>query len=101
MSTLPKTLRYAEALATAEGRIVEALPEIVEALIAKAREGDTRAAIYLLDRIMGRTAGAKTAPADDREAPYTSDAFALDARELERDTSLRRLLAGIGANEGA
>ncbi|HWE36847.1 MAG TPA: hypothetical protein VG406_09805 [Isosphaeraceae bacterium] len=97
MSTLPKTLRYAEALATAEGRIVKALPEIVDALIARAKDGDTKAAVYLLDRILGRAAGAKAAPADDRAIPYTPEAFALDAGDLERDLRLRRSFAAIGA----
>jgi hypothetical protein len=100
MSTLPKSLRYAKALTTAEARIVAALPEIVAALIARAKEGDTKAAAYLLDRILGRAAGAKTAPADDREPPYTKDAYAIEREEHEGAMSLRRLLTGSGASKG-
>ena len=69
MSPKPRTLKYAEALQAVEQRIVDALPEIIDALIGRAKEGDLKAAVYLCDRILGRTTGAKVAPADDREAP--------------------------------
>jgi hypothetical protein len=70
MSPKPKTLRYAEALETVEQRIVDALPEIIDGLLGRGvKDGDTKAAVYLCDRILGRTTGAKVAPADDREAP--------------------------------
>jgi hypothetical protein len=68
MSTRPKTLRYREALDAAEQSIVDALPEIVGKLIAQAKEGDLKASTYVLDRILGKAAGAKTAPADPRWA---------------------------------
>jgi hypothetical protein len=101
MSPKPKTLKYAEALERAEQRIVDALPEIIDGLISRAKDGDTKAAVYLCDRILGRTAGAKVAPADDREASYTEAAFELDQQERESDNGLRRLLAGNGARSGA
>ena len=69
MSTRPKTLRYREALDAAEQRIVDALPEIIDGLIARAKAGNSKAAVYLCDRILGKSAGAKTAPADDRQRP--------------------------------
>ena len=75
MSTRPKTLRYREALDAAEQKIVDALPEIIDGLITRAKEGDAKAAVYLCDRILGKTAGTKTAPADDRQAPYTEADF--------------------------
>src|SRR5262245_48184692 len=101
MSLKPRTLKYADALQAVEQRIVEALPEIIDALIDRAMAGDLKAATYLADRIVGRTAGARIAPADDREAPYTEAVFELDQREREEDDDMRRFVAGIGARRGA
>jgi hypothetical protein len=78
MNDEPKALRYAEDLASAEARVVAALPAILDMLIDRAKAGHVKVAVYLCDRIMGRTAGAKVAPADDREPPYSQDAFRLD-----------------------
>jgi hypothetical protein len=100
-SPKPRTLKYAETLRAVEERIVDALPEIIDGLIGRARDGDTKAATYLCDRILGRTAGAKVAPADDREPPYDEAAFELDQQERDDDDGLRRLLAGSGARRGA
>ena len=88
MSTRPKTLRYREALDAAEQRIVDALPEIIDGLITRAKRGDTKAAVYLCEPTLGKTAGAKTAPADDREAPYTEENFEEDEQEREEHRSL-------------
>src|SRR5438309_336271 len=99
MSDRPKTLLYGEALADAERRIVEALPDVIEGLITRAREGDTRAAVYLCDRVLGRVAGSKVAPADDRRAPFTAEDFDLEQRERESDRWLRVALAAAGAEE--
>ena len=71
----PKTLRYAETLAKAEDAIAEALPELVNAMIDRAKQGDAKAAVYLIDRILGRTAGAQTAPADDCQLAYSDVDF--------------------------
>jgi hypothetical protein len=101
MTPLPKTLLYRDTLASVERRIVEALPEIIDGLIARARDGDTKAAVYLCDRILGRAAGSATAPADDRRAPYSEEAFALDLQERESSDVLRRMMAGLGARNGA
>jgi hypothetical protein len=101
MTPLPKTLLFGDALTEVEQRIVEALPDIIDGLIARAKEGDTKAAVYLCDRILGRVAGSAAAPADDRRAPYTEEAFALDQQEQEKDDVLRRMLAGFGASKGA
>jgi hypothetical protein len=98
MSIRPRTLRYREALDGAERRIVDVLPEIIDSLIARAREGDIKASCYLLDRIFGRAAGAKAAPADDREAPYSEADFERDEEERE-DT--RRLLGVIQARHAS
>ncbi|MGA2701727.1 MAG: hypothetical protein ABSH35_11610 [Isosphaeraceae bacterium] len=66
MSTRPKTLRYREALDAAEQRIVDALPEIIDGLIARAKEGDGKAAVYLCDRILGPFKSAPASQATDR-----------------------------------
>jgi hypothetical protein len=101
MSPKPRTLKYAETLQAVEGRIVEALPEIVDALIGRAKAGDLRAAAYLVDRILGKSAATQIAPADDREPPYTQAAFELDQHEREEDNDLRRMLALTGARKRA
>ena len=101
MDARPKTLLYAEAMASVERRIVEALPEIIDGLIARARGGDVKAAVYLCDRILGRVAGSATAPADDRRAPYTEEAFALDQEERKSEDDMRQFIARLGASRGA
>ena len=101
MSPKPRTLKYAETLQAVEQRVVEALPEIIDALIVRAKAGDLKAATYLADRILGRTAGARVAPADDREPPYDEAAFELDQQEREEDHDIRRMFAVSGARRGA
>jgi hypothetical protein len=101
MSPKPRTLRYAEALQAVEQRVVDALPEIIDTLIGRAKAGDLKAAAYLCDRIMGRTSGAKVAPADDRERPYDEAAFELGEQEREEDNDIRRMFAVSGARKGA
>jgi hypothetical protein len=101
MSPKPRTLKYAEALQAVEQRVVDALPEIIDGLISRAKEGDLKAAVYLCDRILGRTTGAKVAPADDREAPYTEAAFELDEEDRESDHDMMRFLGRNGARRGA
>ena len=100
-SPKPRTLKYADTLQAVEQRVVDALPEIIDALIGRAKDGDLKAAIYLADRILGRTAGAKVAPADDRERPYDEAAYELDEQEREEDHDIRRILAINGARQGA
>jgi hypothetical protein len=94
MSTTLKILLHRDVLATVEQRIVDALPDIIDGLIARAKEGDTKAASYLCDRILGQAAGSTVPPADDRRVPYTQDAFLLDQQEQQEDNALRRILAG-------
>jgi hypothetical protein len=101
MSPKPRTLKYGETLQAAEQRVVDALPEIIDALIKRALDGDIKAAVYLCDRILGRTAGAKVAPADDRDPPYTEAAFELDQEEQEEDNVFRRMMSLNGARRGA
>jgi hypothetical protein len=104
MSNQPRTLRYRQAVDAAEQRIVNALPEIVEGLIARAREGDLRASINLLDRILGKASDSSIAPADDRQAPYTDAEFEEDEQEREDNRRLFGVLQArysSGAGKGA
>ncbi len=102
MTDIPKALRYAEALASAEERIVAALPDILDGLIGRAKAGNAKAAIYLCDRVMGRTASAKLAPADDRQPPFTADAFRLDeAGRQSRELPRRIVIYGSDPRTGA
>jgi hypothetical protein len=101
MSARPRILKYADALQAVEQRVVDALPEIIDGLIGRAKAGDTKAAVYLCDRIFGRTAGAKVVPAEDRQPPYDDDAFELDQQEREDDDAERKLFSGFGAKRRA
>jgi hypothetical protein len=92
MDMQPKALRYTGDLAAVERRIVDALPEIIDGLIARAKEGDTKAALYLVDRVLGKTVGAKIAPADDRKPPYSEEDYEIDRQSNESDRDMRRLL---------
>lgn len=45
MSTKPKILLYRDDLPAVERRIVDALPEIADGLISRAKEGETKATL--------------------------------------------------------
>ena len=64
-------------------------------------EGDTKAAAYPCDPILGQVAGSTVPPANDRRVPHTKDAFLLDQHKREEGDNLRRLLASNGACNGA
>ena len=101
MNSTPKALRFHGALADVEQRVVDALPAIIDGLISRAKEGDTKAAVYLCDRIMGKPVGAKSAPADDQELPYSESDLARDQALKEmREIRPRILIPGYGAKEG-
>ena len=68
----PRALRFQSELATAESKIMAALPDAIDALILAAKSGDRRAAIYLLDRAFGRIAAQAVPLADDRTLPMAS-----------------------------
>ena len=57
-----------------------------------------KASTYLLDRILGKAAGAKTAPADDSQAPYSEADFEED--EQERDEH-RRIFGVLQARQAS
>jgi hypothetical protein len=101
MSLKPRTLRYADAIEAGEQRIVDALPDIIDALISRAKDGDLKAAAYLCDRICGRTAGAKIAPADDRELPYTEESYTLAQEAKKENDEWSQLVNGLSGRNGA
>jgi hypothetical protein len=82
----PKALLYAREVAEAEGKIVAAVPELIDVLIDAAKGGDMAAARYLLDRVFGRVAEQTPALAEDRRLPYTEEDMKddLDSRESNR-----------------
>ena len=100
-SPKPRSLIYADRLLAIEERVVDALSEIIEALIVRAKAGDLKAAVYLGDRILRRTAEAKIAPADDQEQPYDAAAFDLDQEERDEHHDFRRMFALSEARKGA
>ncbi len=70
--------------------------------IDRAGAGNAKVAIYLFDRFMGRAAGAKLAPADDRQPPFTADAFRLDEAALQsREVPRRIVIPGADPRPGA
>lgn len=91
MSDTRKGLRYVDALNADEARIAAALPGLIDGLISRARAGDTRAAIYLCDRVMGRV-GPPGPRADGPRIAIPDE----DARER-----LRERLEQLGAGRGA
>ena len=88
----PKALRYADELATAEGKIVDALPDVIEGLIRAAKGGDVAAARYLMDRVWGRVAPAAAPVAEDHKMPPDEESFELQDAEKRAMNDLRRSL---------
>jgi hypothetical protein len=78
MSSESKRARYSEAVVSVEQRIHDAMPGIVDGLIKRATEGDTKAASYLMDRILGKVAGTKHAPAEDLRKPGGEETSFID-----------------------
>src|SRR5688500_8505480 len=79
----PKALKYASELAAAEGKIISALPDVIDGLILAAKGGDVAAAKYLLDRSFGRVKEQSAAIADDTAIPFGDD----DLARAERSKS--------------
>jgi hypothetical protein len=77
----PKALRYRDRINAVEEKIVNALPEIADKLIAMAKEGDVAAARYLFDRTAGRPSRLPAPPSIDRTIPYTASDWAADSLE--------------------
>lgn len=88
----PKALRYAAELADAEGKIVAALPDVIDGLIRAANGGDVAAARYLLDRVWGRVPEAAAPVAEDVSEPLNEDEW--EARDAE-GAKMRALREGL------
>ena len=67
----PKILQYASAGDALEQTIVDALPKVIDKIIAMALDGDLAAGRYLVDRILGRPSRLSAAPVEDRALAYT------------------------------
>lgn len=66
----PKALAYRDAVLRSEAIIAAALPTLTRKLIHRAIEGnDSRAAIYLIDRVCGRPATVIAVPSEDTRKP--------------------------------
>ncbi len=113
----PKALAYADTAALVEEKIVDALPDVTDALIQSAKNGDLGAARYLCDRILGRVAAVETPPvldtapppdeadweheqrkrAFERQVAAENLADDIETRPAKRaqDQNLTRLLAGL------
>jgi hypothetical protein len=84
----PKALIYASEIATAEQRIVSAMPELIDSLIDSAKCGDTGAARYLLDRVLGRV--------QLQAAPLATDtAIPFDESDFEREQNKKAWRDGL------
>ncbi len=88
----PKALRFAAELATAEGQIIQAMPEVIGGLIEAAKGGDVAAARYLLDRVFGRVSESPAPMAEDNRLPPDEEAFDLAQAERNAMNDLRRNL---------
>jgi hypothetical protein len=100
MRNMPKAHLYCDIIESVEQRIVDALPDIIDGLIDRARLGDVKVAPYLCDRILGRAAVMAYAPGNDNSKPYTEDDFLFTLQEHEDGKARFRLNRGSGANGG-
>jgi len=88
----PKAVRYAHEVATQEARLVAALPKLADLLLAAARAGDTAAARYLVDRVLGRVQTQARPVAEDYTLPW-DHAAAESTAEIRRRRELAKELA--------
>ncbi len=91
----PKALAYADTAALVEQKIAAALPDITDALIAAAKNGDLGSARYLCDRILGRVAAIEAPPAEDKRLPFTEEDARLEEKRREGERHLAGLIAGV------
>ncbi len=75
----PKAIRYAAITNPTEQKLADALPGVVDVLIAEALRGDLGACKYICDRILGRVPVLEAVPAEDRRPEYTEAEAELDA----------------------
>jgi hypothetical protein len=91
----PKALLYAREIAEAEGKIVAAVPALIDVLITAAKGGDMAAARYVLDRVFGRVAEQAPALAEDRRLPYTEDDMELELANQESSRRMQRMMSAF------
>lgn len=84
----PKALRYADELAQAENKIIAALPDVIDGLIAAAKAGDVAASRYLLDRVFGRVKEQAATLSEDMSLPYSEADAERDAEKQERERAM-------------
>ena len=58
----PRALTHAAHISAIEQTIVDALPPIIDKVIQMAKDGDLKAARYLIDRVLGRVARQPSPP---------------------------------------
>lgn len=101
MSSKPKSLVDQQALALVEQRIVDALPEIVDGIIDRAKNGNMKLSVYLCDRILSRSTAPTIAPAEDQQIPIKKESFRIAAMEEgSRQRAITHFLGGSGATKG-
>ncbi len=88
----PKAIRYAAQLSEAEGKIIAALPDVIDGLIEAAKGGDVAAARYLLDRVWGRVPEAGAPVAEDVGEPLDEGEW--EKRDAE-GAKMRTLREGL------
>ncbi len=88
----PKAVRYANEVAAQEGRIVAALPELIDLLLGAARAGDTSAARYLVDRVLGRVQTQAKPVAEDYSMPWDAPPAGKIAEILRRRELAKELV---------
>lgn len=83
----PKALLYQNEIASAEAQIIAAMPDLLGGMIERAKDGDTAAAKYLIDKVLGKTPDASAAIANDTASPFTE----ADHEAQERAAAFRSL----------
>jgi hypothetical protein len=80
----PKALRYAHEVAAQEAKLVAALPQMLDLILAAARAGDTSAARYVVDRVLGRVQTQAAPIAEDYSLPSDHPGAAAHAEVCRR-----------------
>jgi hypothetical protein len=92
----PKALKYASEIATAEEKIISVMPELIDTLVDSAKCGDTAAARYLLDRVLGRVQLQAAPMAEDTTLPLTDEDVELLEVKAAAKFNHEKTWAGLG-----
>ena len=87
MNPKPRTLKYAEALQAVEQRIVDALPEIIDGLIGRAKEGDVKAALISATGFSERRRGRRWHRPTTGNRPTPTPRSSLTSKSGKRTTT--------------